>query len=56
MECDSASSLMMEVQAGSGVAVVTANLKLMGGERLLYRLLAGLTETQSVGIARGHER
>ena len=52
VECDSASSLIMEVEAGRGVAVVTANLKLKGGERLLYRSVAGLTETQSVGIAR----
>src|SRR4029077_1579650 len=52
VECDSASSLILEVEAGRGVAVVTANLKLMGGERLLYRSLAGLTETQFVGIAR----
>ena len=52
VECDSASSLIMEVEAGHGIAVVTANLKLMGGERLLYRSLAGLTETQFVGIGR----
>jgi DNA-binding transcriptional LysR family regulator len=52
VECDSASSLIMEVEAGHGVAVVTANLKLMGGERLLYRPLAGTTEIQFVGIAR----
>jgi hypothetical protein len=31
---------------------VTANLKLMSGERLLYRPLTGTTETQFVGIAR----
>ena len=42
----------MEVEAGHGIAVVTANLKLMGGERLLYRLLIDAPETQSVGIAR----
>jgi DNA-binding transcriptional LysR family regulator len=52
VECDSASSLIMEVEAGHGVAVVTVNLKLMGGERLLYRPLAGTTEIQFVGIAR----
>jgi len=51
-ECDSATSLIMEVEAGRGIAITTANLKLMGGERLLYRQLAGTTETQSVGIAR----
>jgi DNA-binding transcriptional LysR family regulator len=52
VECDSASSLIMEVEAGHGIAVVIANLKLMGGERLLYRPLTGTTETQFVGIAR----
>ena len=52
VECDSASSLIMEVEAGHGVAIVTANLKLMGGERLLYRPLTGTTEIQFVGIAR----
>ena len=52
VECDSASSLIMEVEAGRGIAVVTANLKLMGSERLLYRSLVDLTETPSVGIAR----
>ena len=51
VECDSASSLIMEVEAGRGIAVVTANLKLMGGERLLYRPLT-TTEIQFVGIAR----
>jgi len=52
VECDSASSLIMEVEAGHGIAVVTANLKLMGGERLLYGPLTGTTEIQFVGIAR----
>jgi DNA-binding transcriptional LysR family regulator len=52
VECDSASSLIMEVEAGHGIAVVTANLKLMGGERLLYRSLIDAPETQFVGIAR----
>jgi DNA-binding transcriptional LysR family regulator len=52
VECDSASSLIMEVEAGHGIAVVTANLKLMGGERLLYRPLTGTAEIQVVGIAR----
>src|SRR5262245_20148077 len=52
VECDSASSLIMEVEAGHGIAVATANLKLMGGERLIYRPLTRATETQLVGIAR----
>src|SRR5215510_6865965 len=52
VECDTASSLIMEVEAGHGVAVVTTNLKLMGGERLLYRPMTGTREIQFVGIAR----
>ena len=37
VECDSASSLVMEVEAGRGIAVVTTILKLVAGKRLLYR-------------------
>src|SRR5262249_41148423 len=52
MECDSESSLFMEVEAGRAVALVTTIAKLSGGKRLIYRPLTGTTETQSVGIAR----
>ena len=52
VECDSASSLVMEVEAGRGIAVVTTILKLVAGKRLLYRPLTSTTEAQSVGIAR----
>jgi len=52
VECDSESSLVMEVEAGRGIALVTTILKLMSGKRLLYRPLTDTTETQSVGIAR----
>ena len=52
VECDSASSLIIEVEAGRGIAVVTTILKLVAGKRLLYRPLTGTTEAQSVGIAR----
>ena len=52
MECDSISSLIMEGEAGSGIALVPTTLKLMSGKRLIYRPLTGTTETQSVGIAR----
>ena len=52
MECDSASSLIIEVEAGRGIAVVTPILGLVAGKRLLYRALTGTTEAQSVGIAR----
>ena len=52
VECDSASSLITEVEAGRGIALVTTILKLVAGKRLLYRPLTGTTEAQSVGIAR----
>ena len=52
MECDSASSLITEVEAGRGIALATPVLKLVTGKRLLYRPLTGATEVLSVGIAR----
>jgi DNA-binding transcriptional LysR family regulator len=52
MECDSESSLFMEVEAGRAVALVTAIAKLAAGKRLVYRPLTGTPETQFVGIAR----
>jgi DNA-binding transcriptional LysR family regulator len=52
MECDSESSLFMEVEAGRAIAVVTTIAKLAAGKRLVYRPLTGTTERQLVGIAR----
>jgi DNA-binding transcriptional LysR family regulator len=52
VESDSESSLVVEVEAGHGIALVTTILKLTSGKRLLYRPLTGTTETQLVGIAR----
>jgi len=52
VECDSASSLITEVEAGHGVALASPTLKLVAGKRLLYRPLTGTTEVGSVGIAR----
>ena len=52
MECDSASSLITEVEAGRGIALATSVFKLVAGKRLLYRPLTGTTEVLSVGIAR----
>ena len=52
MECDSASSLITEVEAGRGIALATPIFKLVTGKRLLYRPLTGTTEVLSVGIAR----
>ena len=52
VECDSASSLITEVEAGRGIALSTPVFKLMTGKRLLYRPLTGTTDVLSVGIAR----
>ncbi len=52
VECDSASSLITEAEAGRGVALATPVFKLVAGKRLLYRPLTGTTEVLSVGIAR----
>src|SRR3989454_6044824 len=52
VECDSASSLIIEVEAGRGVALSSTIFKLVAGKRLLYRPLTGTTEVASVGIAR----
>jgi DNA-binding transcriptional LysR family regulator len=52
VECDSASSLITEVEAGRGVALVTTIFNLVAGKRLLYRPLTGTKEVASVGIAR----
>jgi DNA-binding transcriptional LysR family regulator len=52
VECDSASSLITEVEAGRGITLATPVFKLVAGKRLLYRPLTGTTEVLSVGIAR----
>ena len=52
VECDSASSLITEVEAGRGIALVNTIFKLVAGKRLLYRPLTGAPEVGSVGIAR----
>src|SRR5436189_10521 len=52
VECDSASSLITEVEAGRGVALTTPIFKLVAGKRLLYRPLTGTPEVASVRIAR----
>jgi hypothetical protein len=56
VECDSASSVILEVEAGRGIALVNTILKRVAGKRLLYRSLTGGTEAQSVGIARATKR
>jgi DNA-binding transcriptional LysR family regulator len=52
VECDSASSLITEVEAGRGIALSSTVFKLVTSKRLLYRPLTGTTEPLSVGIAR----
>ena len=51
-ECDTESSLFMEVETGGAIAVVTTIVTLAAGRRLVYRPLTGTTEIQLVGIAR----
>src|SRR5882672_3459477 len=52
VECDSASSLITEVESGRGISLASPSFKLVAGKRLLYRPLTGTTEVGSVGIAR----
>ena len=52
VECDSASSLITEIETGRGVAIASPILKHASGKRLLYRPLTGKTEEMSVVIAR----
>jgi DNA-binding transcriptional LysR family regulator len=52
IECDSASSLITEVETGRGVAIASPILRHASGKRLLYRPLTGTTEEISVGIVR----
>lgn len=52
VECDSASSLITEVETGRGVALALPVFKHVSGKRLLYRPLAGINDVLSVGIAR----
>jgi DNA-binding transcriptional LysR family regulator len=52
VECDSASSLIMEVESG-GIALSTTVFERVAGERLLFRPLTGAMDAPpSVGIAR----
>jgi len=52
VECDSASSLITEIETGRGVAIASPILKHASGKRLVYRPLTKTTEVTSVGIAR----
>jgi len=52
VECDSASSLITEVEAAPGVALALPTLRLVAGKRLLLRPLTGTSEVVAVGVAR----
>jgi DNA-binding transcriptional LysR family regulator len=52
VECDSASSLITEVETGRGIALSSTIFKLVAGKRLVYRPLTGTAEALSVGITR----
>jgi DNA-binding transcriptional LysR family regulator len=52
LECDSTSSLLVEVEAGHGIALCIPIFQLVTGKRLVYRPVTGTTELASVGIAR----
>ena len=49
--CDSVSSMILEVEAGGGIAVAHTMLKLTAGRPLLYRPLSGtIRGTQASGV------
>jgi LysR family transcriptional regulator, benzoate and cis,cis-muconate-responsive activator of ben and cat genes len=52
MECDTYGSVLIEVEAGRGVAFCAPIFKLADDKRVLYRRLTGTTESLSAGIAR----
>jgi hypothetical protein len=51
VQCDTCGSLLIEVEAGHGIALGIPMFKLAAAKRLLYRPITG-TETLSAGIAR----
>jgi len=51
LEADSSSSLVAAIESQRGVGLAIPVLKLVTGKRLVYRPLAGVDETISVGIA-----
>ena len=52
VECDSTSSLLIEVEAGHGIALCIPIFELVTGRRLVYRLVTGTAELVSIGIGR----
>jgi DNA-binding transcriptional LysR family regulator len=55
VQCDTFGSLLIEVEAGHGIALGIPIFKLAAANRLLYRPLTGTTEALSVGIARARK-
>jgi hypothetical protein len=51
VECDSGNSLLIEVEAGRGIALSIPVFKLVTGKRLLYRPITGALPVP-IGIAR----
>ena len=50
--CDSVSSMILEVEAGHGIALAPTMLKLVAGRPLLYRPLNGTNPgTQASGVS-----
>jgi DNA-binding transcriptional LysR family regulator len=52
VEVDGAGSLITEVEAGRGVAVVSKPFQRVAGRRLIYRPIRNCAAVHSVGIAR----
>jgi DNA-binding transcriptional LysR family regulator len=52
VECDSGNSLLIEVEAGRGIALCIPVFKLVTGRRLFCRPVIGTSELVSIGIAR----
>jgi DNA-binding transcriptional LysR family regulator len=52
VECDSTSSLVIEVEAGHGIALCLPIFEHVTGKRLLYRPITGTTELVPIGIVR----
>jgi DNA-binding transcriptional LysR family regulator len=55
VECDSRNSLLIEVEAGHGIALCIPAFKFVTGKRLLYRPVTGNMVSVSIGIARARK-
>jgi DNA-binding transcriptional LysR family regulator len=52
LECDSGSSVITAIESGRGVTLSPSVLKMVAGNRLRYRPVAGISEVVPVGIVR----